>query len=48
MDDSKPTPAVRDRIAELESEWRELDVRLAVEPTPAEQDKMLGRLDDIG
>lgn len=43
------TTAVRARIAELDAEWRELEVRLAAEPEPSEseRDTMLGRLDEI-
>lgn len=36
IDDHNPSPAVRARLAELESEWRQ-----------SESDKMLGRIDEI-
>lgn len=47
IDDYNPTPAVRARLAELNTEWAAIDRRLEAEPTSDERGTMLGRIDEI-
>lgn len=47
LDDYNPSPAGRAELAELNTEWAEIDRRLEGEPTPDERDTMLGRIDEI-
>ena len=47
LDHYNPSPAVRAKLGKMNDEWAAIDKRLEAEPTPAERDELLGRIDEI-
>ena len=47
IDDVKPTPEVRARLAELEAEWKVVDQRIVAESDPDKISELLGRIDEL-